>query len=69
MIAPLTPAKRIALIRAAHRRLLGLDAEDYAARISDRVAAHGDDVEVVYYLETQITPTTAEPRAPMGVAS
>lgn len=64
-------AQRIAEIRAAHRRLLGLDdAEDYAARVSDRVATHhGDDVEVVYYLETQITPTTAEPRAPMGVAS
>lgn len=66
----MSPADRLAMIRAAHRRLLGLDAEGYAARVSDRVATHhGDDVEVVYYLETQITPTTAEPRAPMGVAS
>ena len=63
-------AQRIAEIRAAHRRLLGLDdAEDYAARISDRVAAHGDDVEVVYYLETQITPTTVEPRSRWEIAS
>lgn len=56
---------RINAIRAAHRRWLR--AEGYT--LTRQRSQHGEESEVIHYLETSIYPTTVEPRTRWGVAS